>query len=166
MKETYYLKEGGIVTINYAYEQDGVVIYTDLIKLKIALDNGEIMGMETTGYLNNHTVRNIPEAKITKEQAKNSLNKNLQLISEGMAIIPTEWKTEIYCYEFKGKINDTDFLVYVNALNRKRRKYISNYRYTKRNINTINHTFKSKRQKIELISNLKNRILQIIIKEK
>lgn len=118
MKETYYLKEGGIVTINYAYEQDGVVIYTDLIKLKIALDNGEIMGMETTGYLNNHTQRNIPQAKITMEEAKQSLNKKLKLTSEGLAIIPTEWKTEIFCYEFKGKINDTDFLVYVNAENR------------------------------------------------
>ena len=127
MKETYYLKEGGIVTINYAYEQDGVVIYTDLIKLKIALDNGEIMGIETSGYLNNHTTRNIPNPKITKEQAKNNLNKNLELTSEGLAIIPTEWKSEIFCYEFKGKINNTDFLVYVNAENRKRREYISNY---------------------------------------
>ena len=150
MKETYYLKEGGIVTINYAYEQDGVVIYTDLIKLKIALDNGEIMGMETSGYLNNHTIRNIPEPKTTKEQAKESLNKHLELTSEGLAIIPTEWKTEIFCYEFKGKVNDTDFLVYVNALNRKRRKYISNYRYTKWGFNTV---------KIEYISKLKNLIL-------
>ena len=32
-----------------------------------------------------------------------------------MAIIPTEWKTEILCYEFKGKIDDTDFLVYTNV---------------------------------------------------
>ena len=130
MKETYYLKEGGIVTINYAYEQEGVTIYTDLIKLKIALDNGEIMGMETTGYLNNHTVRDIPTPKISKEEAKRSLNKNLNLTSEGLAIIPTEWKTEIFCYEFKGKINNTDFLVYVNAENRTRRKYIGYNRYT------------------------------------
>ena len=115
MKETYYLKESGIVTINYAYEQDNVVIYPDLIKLKIALDNGEVLGMETSGYLNNHTIRNIPEAKISIEQAKSNLNKNLEITSEGLAIIPTEWKTEILCYEFKGKINNTDFLVYINA---------------------------------------------------
>ena len=115
MKETYYLKESGIVTINYAYQQDGVVVYPDLIKLKVALDNGEILGMETSGYLNNHTVRDISKVKITKEQAKADLNKNLEITSEGLAIIPTEWKTEILCYEFKGKINDTDFLVYINA---------------------------------------------------
>lgn len=115
MKETYYLKEGGVVTINYAYEQNGVVVYPDLIKLKVALDNGEILGMETSGYLNNHNVRDISKAKISKEQAKSNLNKNLEITSEGLAIIPTEWKTEILCYEFKGKINDTDFLVYINA---------------------------------------------------
>ena len=115
MKETYYLKEGGVVTINYVYEQDGVVVYPDLIKLKVALDNGEILGMETSGYLNNHTVRDVSKAKISKEQAKSNLNKKLKITSEGLAIIPTEWKTEILCYEFKGKINDTDFLVYINA---------------------------------------------------
>lgn len=115
MKETYYLIEGGIVTINYAYEQNDITVYPDLIKLKIALDNGEILGMETTGYLNNHEERNIPIAKISKEEAKSNLNKNLEITSEGLAIIPTEWKTEILCYEFKGKINDTDFLVYINA---------------------------------------------------
>lgn len=119
MKETYYLKQGNSVTINYAYEQDGVVIYPDLIKLKIALDNGEILGMETTGYLNNHEVRTIPTPKISEEQAKENLNKNLELTSSGLAIIPTEWKTEIFCYEFKGKLNDKDFLVYINAENGK-----------------------------------------------
>ncbi len=115
MKETYYLKESGIVTINYAYEQDNVTVYPDLIKLKIALDNGEVLGMETSGYLNNHTEREISEINISKEQAKSNLNKNLEIFSEGLAIIPTEWKSEILCYEFKGKIDDTDFLVYINA---------------------------------------------------
>ena len=115
MKETYYLKQDGIVTINYAYTQNDVVIYPDLIKVKVALDNGEILGMETTGYLNSHTVREIPTPSITLEEAKATLNQKLEILSEGLAIIPTEWKTEIFCYEFKGKVNDTEFLVYINA---------------------------------------------------
>ena len=116
MEPTYYLKQSGAVTINYAYKQDNVIIYPDLIKLKIALDNGEILGMETAGYLNNHMQREIQTPGITEEEAKKTLNSNLQLTSEGLAIIPTEWRTEIYCYEFKGRIDNTDFLVYVNAL--------------------------------------------------
>ena len=115
MKETYYLIQEGVMTINYAYSQDNVIIYPDLIKVKVALDNGEILGIETTGYLNNHTQRDLSKVKISKEEAKKELNKDLQIISEGKAIIPTEWKTEILCYEFKGKVDDTDFIVYINA---------------------------------------------------
>lgn len=115
MKETYYLKQDGIVTINYAYTQNNVVIYSDLIKVKVALDNGEVLGIETTGYLNNHTQRDTSKVKISKETAKKTLNKDLQITSEGLAIIPTEYKTEILCYEFKGKVDDREFLVYINA---------------------------------------------------
>lgn len=117
MKETYYLKQDGIVTINYAYVQNDVVVYSDLIKVKVALDNGEVLGIETKGYLNNHTQRDTSKVKITKEQAKKTLNKNLDIMSEGMAIIPTEFQTEILCYEFKGKVDDREFLVYINAEN-------------------------------------------------
>lgn len=117
MKETYYLKQEGIVTINYAATQEGVVMYPDLIKVKVALDNGEILGMETTGYLNNHTQREVGNINISKEEAKKSLNKDLQIESEGLAVIPTEWKSEILCYEFKGKVEDREFLVYINSEN-------------------------------------------------
>lgn len=117
MKETYYLKQDGIVTVNYAYTQNDVIIYSDLIKVKIALDNGEILGIETTGYLNNHTQRDTSKVKITQEQAKKTLNKDLQISSQGLAIIPTEYQTEILCYEFKGKVDDREFLVYINTEN-------------------------------------------------
>ena len=115
MKETYYLKQEGIVTINFAYNQNGVIMYPDLIKVKVALDNGEVVGVETTGYLNSHQERDISNIKISKEEAKKKINKDLEIKSEGLAVIPTEWQTEILCYEFKGKIEDTDFLVYINA---------------------------------------------------
>ncbi len=115
MRETYYIKEGNIVTVNYAYEQNGTIIYPDLIKVKIALDNGDILGIETTGYLNSHTERKLEEAKITLEEAKEKINDKLKITSERKAIIPTKWKTEILCYEFQGKVDDKEFLVYVNV---------------------------------------------------
>ena len=113
MKETYYLKESGIVTINYAYVQDDVIMYPDLIKVKVALDDGEILGIETSGYLNSHTKRDIKEPKVTVEEAKKSLNKDLTIESEELTIIPTEWKAEILCWEFEGNVEGLDFIVYV-----------------------------------------------------
>lgn len=115
MQETYYMKQNGFITINYAYKQGDVIMYADLIKVKIALDNGEVIGLETTGYLNNHHDRTIPNEKISIETARKKLSSKAQVTSEGLAMIPTEWKTEKFCYEFKGKIEDIDFIAYINA---------------------------------------------------
>ena len=115
MKETYFTKLGNVVTVNYAYEYEGIVVYPDLIKVKIALDNGEILGMETDGYLNSHTSREFGEVKLTLDEARENLNQDLEILEEGVAIIPTEWKTEILCYEFKGTVEDREFLVYINC---------------------------------------------------
>ena len=115
MKPTYYLKQNGIVTINYAYVQDGVTVYPDLVKLKVALDNGEILGMETSGYLNSHTQRTFATPKVSQDEARKKINKNLEIISESMAMIPTEYQTEILCWEFKGNVEDRQFLVYINV---------------------------------------------------
>lgn len=117
MESTYYTKQDGIITINYAYKSGDIIVYPDLIKIKVALDNGEILGMETTGYLNSHGERKFEDVKISKEEAKKVLNKNIAIESERLAVIPTEYKTEKLCWEFKGKIDDSDFLVYINAEN-------------------------------------------------
>ena len=119
MVDTYYLKEDNTATINYAYKQDNIVIYPDLIKLKIALDNGEIIGYESKGYLSAHTCRTIPTPKITEQQARSMISPRVKILSSGLAIIPTDYKTELFTYEFKGKLNDRDFLVYINAENGK-----------------------------------------------
>ncbi len=115
MKETYYQLDANTITVNYAYSQNNVVIYPDLIKVKMSLYDGEILGIESKGYLNCHNKRDNIKAKVSKEDAKKKLNKKLNIQSEGLAIIPTEWKTEVLCYEFKGKVNETEFLVYINA---------------------------------------------------
>ena len=54
-------------------------------------------------------------AKQFYDKAKEVLNKKLEIKSEGLAFIPTEYKTEILCWEFKGNVAGTDFLVYINA---------------------------------------------------
>lgn len=116
MKDTYYIKEDSTAAINYAYEQDGVVVYPDLIKVKIALDTGEVVGFESKGYIMNHTKREIPQPGISEESARTKVLAKADINAVGMAIIPTKFGTEIFCYEIKGKLNDKDFIVYINAL--------------------------------------------------
>lgn len=71
--------------------------------------------MELAGYLNCHEVRKIPRNIITAAKAKENLNDRIKINSENLAIIPTEFGTELLCWEFKGKTGDNEFLVYINA---------------------------------------------------
>jgi len=115
MKSTYYMDENNIATINFAYTQNNVTIYPDLIKVQVAMDNGDIVGFESAGYLFSHKERNLPVPRISQAEAKSMLNQNLEIINSGLAVIPTDVKTEVLVYEFKGKVDDREFIVYINA---------------------------------------------------
>ncbi len=115
MKETYYTIENSMVTINFAYVQENIVCYPDLIKVKVALDDGSIIGLEAQSYYSSHHERNLVKPKISIQQAKSKINKNLEIFSEGLAVIPTDYKTELVAYEFKGRVGENEFIVYVNA---------------------------------------------------
>ncbi len=115
MRESYYEKQGGSVVINYAYEQDGYTVFPDLVKVKVALDNGEILGFESRGYVMNHTYRNIPEEKFSKEDALKNVNSHLEAHEVSRAIIPLEDGSEAFCWQIKGVVSDKHFLMYVNT---------------------------------------------------
>lgn len=124
MIETYYQKTENMIVINYAATQDGVILYPDLIKVKISLDDGKVYGVEAAGYIFNHTTRNNLKPSISQEKAKSILNSSLEIISSDMALIPTESNSEILTYEFKGKIDNREFLIYINADNLREEKVL------------------------------------------
>ena len=115
MRESYYEKEGGSVVINYAYQQDEYTVFPDLVKVKVALDNGEILGFESRGYVMNHTYRSIPKAKITSEEALLNVNPHLTAQEVSLAMIPLEDGNEAPCWQIKGVVGGKHFLMYVNT---------------------------------------------------
>lgn len=115
MKESYYEKKNGVATVNFASMQNNVICYSDLVKVKVALDSGEIIGMESYGYIMNHTLRDIRTPTLTKQDARNKVSRRLNIDSVNVALIPKESKREVLCYEFKGSFGDRNFLIYINA---------------------------------------------------
>lgn len=104
-----------MLTINFAPLQDETVLYPDLIKVKIALDNGEICSVEAQGYVFNHKKREKAVLTTSIDDAKLKLNNDIRIISMGLAIIPTDSKDEVLTYEFKGIVEEREFLVYINT---------------------------------------------------
>ena len=66
MQESYFQTQENIITVNYVYKQGDILVYPDLIKVKIALDNGEILGVETNGYLTDHYDPNRKVIKLSR----------------------------------------------------------------------------------------------------
>lgn len=124
MQQSYYEKNDGIATLNFAYADQGVIMYSDLIKVKVALDNGEVVGFESKGYLMSHTHRAIPQPGLSEAEARQKVNKHLSVDSVRMAYIPKESKREVFCYEFKGTFDDKNFLIYINANTGKEEKIL------------------------------------------
>lgn len=116
MIETYYYTDEGICVISFAYLDGETICYTDLVKVGVAMDNGEIMLLECKGYLSNHTERAFETPTLTPEQAQEIISKNLTVKQQALALIPTDSGREVRCYEFlcAGK-NNEDILVYVNC---------------------------------------------------
>ena len=117
MVSSYYEKNGGVATINFAYSQDGVVCYSDLVKVRVALDTCNITGLEAKGYLMNHTERTDTVPALTAEEARSHVSTRLDVSSSGLAVIPKDSLQEVLCYEFHGTFLNRNFLVYVNAAN-------------------------------------------------
>ena len=101
--------------MNFAYRQNNVTCYSDLIKVKVALDNGEIVGMESYGYIMHHTLREIRTPALSKQDARGKVSRRLGIDSVNIALIPKDSKREVLCYEFKGTFGDKNFLIYINA---------------------------------------------------
>lgn len=116
MKETYYFESDGVCTINFAYQDGKTLCYTDLIKIGVAMDNGEIVFYEAGGYIANHKERSFATPKITEEEAQGIVSPKLTVKNIRLALIPTNSTEEKRCYEFTCTSADNqEILVYINT---------------------------------------------------
>ena len=108
MKEVWVSNDDSTVYINFAYEQDGVIYYPDLIKLKICSQSGALLGMEAQNYLYNHTERTFS----FPEQNSITLDPALTVTSQTYCVIPTEWNTELAAKEIVATKDDVVYYLY------------------------------------------------------
>ncbi len=117
MTPTYHQTEAGEMTASFAYQQDGVICYPDLVKVTVALDAERVVGMEAQGYTMCHGVRSLGPAAFDTDAAVSALSPYLTVLSHRPAVIPTEGKNETVCEEYTCQTREgKHVLVYLNAL--------------------------------------------------
>ncbi len=115
MVESYYEIKSNIAIINYASKQDGIVMYPDLVKIRIAMDSGEMMGLECKGYVMNHKMREIPASFIPESEALSKVSQAVEVSNTKLCVIPLESAREVFCYEITCNVDEKTFLIYINA---------------------------------------------------
>ncbi|GAB6179282.1 germination protein YpeB [Desulfotomaculum defluvii] len=112
----YHQTQDNKAIFNFIPQKQGVVLYPDQLKLSVALDNGQVVGFDARGYLMAHKERDIPAPQISDQEAREKVNKRMDITRTRLAIIPTDDGKERFSYEIMGNINGETYLVYVNAI--------------------------------------------------
>lgn len=114
MQVVWSSSSNGVCVINLAPLQDGVILYPDLVKVKVAEQSQAVLGFDSTHYAYNHKQREIATPGINQEMAK--MNLSLQTEDEGrLALIPLRETREVLAYEFECESNGT-YYVYIDAM--------------------------------------------------
>ena len=116
MAHSYYTNYENILTINFHYMENDIIVYPDLVKVGVALDNGAIVRLDTTGFAMNHQPRQPVSPSVSLEQARLQVPDVLTVQTEQLAYIPTTGQKEVLCWELICKSsNGGQVLLYVNA---------------------------------------------------
>lgn len=122
MQSTYYSTYDGICTVNYAYSDDGIICYSDLIKVSISLDTGKLTSFDATAFLLSHKERSVSKKTVSKAAAAEGLSASLTLIKSRLAFIPLDTGKEALCYELHCKDSEgQEVLVYLDAYTEEQR---------------------------------------------
>lgn len=108
-------KNGNAADITFARKQNDVTIYPEKIAVKVALDNGEIVGVQATDYVYNHKERELKQPQMDMEAVQKNLSDKMNVTGKGLAIITNEMKEDTQCFEYVGKMNNTSYRIFLNA---------------------------------------------------
>ncbi|MBE7088651.1 MAG: hypothetical protein E7370_03960 [Clostridiales bacterium] len=114
VKAVWSSENGTTCNLTFAYEKNGVVFYTDMIKVKVCEERGIVTGLEALPFVLNHTERNADKPTVNIADAKKALSANFNIESERLAVIKHN-NNERLTWEFAGNAGEREYYVYVDA---------------------------------------------------
>ncbi len=115
MKAVWINLANDVYTINFAYTKGDVVVYSDLIKIRVCAETGMVIGLEAKSYYTNHTERVIGSPSISVQKAKTFVFDQMEIETARLAIVPIGESKEKLCYEFSGEYDGSVYYVYIDA---------------------------------------------------
>ncbi len=114
MYSVWYQSTGNILYVNLAPIIDKVIYYPDLIKVKVDLSLGEVIGWEATNYVTNHIERSF-ESTIGILDAMENVSPRMTIVERNLCIIPDKFVGELSAYEFICTWEKYTYYIYIDA---------------------------------------------------
>lgn len=115
LKAVWSTKITGMAYINLTPVINDVIIYPDMIKVKVSANTGEVLGLEAQSYAFNHTQRDGLTATISENSARSNVDSKLEIQTQKLTLIPVEYGEETLCYEYQCTYNNSTYYVYIDA---------------------------------------------------
>ena len=104
----------GHTYINLAPIVDGIILYPDLVKVKIDDESGLITGFDSTHHAYNHRKRVFEKPTIAEDKARENLSYEPIAVGK-LALIPEGGQKETLCYEYQCD-HDGTYFIYIDAM--------------------------------------------------
>ncbi|GIP20135.1 germination protein YpeB [Paenibacillus sp. J22TS3] len=111
-----YDPSDNIANMTYVTKKSDVLIYPEKISVRVALDNGQVVGLQATDYVyEKDQVKTVTQPKLSLEQARKYLNPDFKETYHRKALIENEQSEKVVTYEFGGRINGSQYRIYING---------------------------------------------------
>lgn len=117
LKPVWVNLNNNLYTINFAFEQDGVIIYSDLVKIRVCAETNTAIGYEATSYYMNHTEREIGVPAMSEKACRAKVSDNIEIETARLCVVPIGTSSEKLCYEFCGTYDGATYYAYIDAIN-------------------------------------------------
>jgi spore germination protein len=104
-----------VSNITFAESKDGTIYYPRKITVKVALDNGEVIGLSAQDYVFEAKPAVLSEPAMTQEEASKLLSGNFQTSAVNKAYIKNDFNDKVLCYSFTGTANGGHYRIFLNA---------------------------------------------------
>lgn len=103
------------IYFNLAPIQNGIILYPDLVKVKVDLEHGNVVGYDAIAYLTNHTNRSLGNAKISVGDARAVVDRSFEIGEGRLCLSPLDFNREVLCWEFECQRDNATYYIYINA---------------------------------------------------
>ncbi len=116
MEAVWINLSNNVYTINFAYTVNDVIVYSDLVKVRVCAQTNKVIGLEARTYYTNHTERLVEGPALSEEKAEQKISNNIEIQTARLVIVPIGQTSERLCYEFSGEFEGSTYYVYIDAI--------------------------------------------------